>query len=285
MDYFNNVTEIIDVPKYDPPDKAYVDINDPILRAIGKYKSHPSICRIKLLSKNKAEFKFKHFFSWKVKNAINSLKNKTSIAEIPVQVLKRYVDICLPPLTDLINNIVNDGHWPIELGPANVTPAHKKMSATNQKNYRPISVLPPVSKIFERLLCIELSLFMKDKFSPSLCGFKKNYNTQHALIRLIERFKHFLDNSGVIAVVLTDLFKAYDCIPHDLFIAKLHAYGIGMQSLKLLYSYLTNRKQRVKINNSFSDWFEIMVGVPQGSVLGPILFSIFINDFLLCIDV
>ena len=97
MDYFNNVTKTIDVPKYDPPDKAYVDINDPILRVIDKYKSHPSIRRIKLLSKNKPEFKFKHFCPWEVQNAINSLKNKTSTAEIPVQVLKRHRDICLPP--------------------------------------------------------------------------------------------------------------------------------------------------------------------------------------------
>ena len=73
-----------------------------------------------------------------------------------------------PPLTDLINNIVNDCHWQIELGSANITPAHKNMSATNKENYRPISFLPPVSKIFERLLCIELSLFKKDKLSPLL---------------------------------------------------------------------------------------------------------------------
>ena len=94
------------------------------------------------------------------------------------------------------------------------------MSATNKENYCPVSVLPPVSKIFERLLYIELSLFMKDKFSPLLCSFRKNYNTQHALIHLIERFKHCLDNSGVIAAVLMDLSKAYHCIPQDLFDCK-----------------------------------------------------------------
>ena len=158
------------------------------------------------------------------------------------------------------------------------------MSATNKENYRSISVLAPVSKIFKRLLCNELSLFIKDNFSPLLCGFRKNYSTQHALIRLIERFKHCLDKSGVVAAVLIDISKACDCISHDLLIAKLHPYGISMQALKLLYSYLTNRKQRVKINNFFSDWFEILVGVPQGSVLGSFLFNIFINDFLLSIE-
>ena len=89
---------------------------------------------------------------------------------------------------------------------------------------------------------------------------------------------------GVIAVVFMDISKVYDCIPHDLLIAKLHAYGISMQALKLLFSYLPNKKQRVKINNSFSDWFEIIVGVPQGSVLEPFLFNIFINCLLLSIE-
>ena len=203
---------------------------------------------------------------------------------MPVSILKNSVDVCLIPLTDQLNNIVNDCHWPIELGSANVTPAHKKESTTDKGNYRPISVLPPVLKVFEKLLCDELLDYIKDKFSPLLCGFRKQFSRQHALVRLTERWKRCFDKSGVIVGVLMDLSKAYGCIRHDLLIAKLQAYGLEIKAIKLLHSYLTNRKQRTKINNSFSEWVEIRIGITQGSVLGPMLFNIFINDLLLGIE-
>ena len=115
-------------------------------------------------------------------------------------------------------------------------------------NYRPVSLLPHISKVFERCMHRQISEFFE--------------------------------------TVLSNLSKAFDCLPHDLIVAKLDAYGFSTESLKLINSYLTERKQRVKMNDQFSSWLDISVGVPQGSILGPLLFNIFLCDmFLFCNDI
>ena len=118
-----------------------------------------------------------------------------------------------------------------------------------KENYRPISILPALSKVVEKLFAKRIQAFMDTKLSKLLCGFRSGYSTQHALFRLIQKWHSCLDNSGKIGSILMDLSKAFDSLPHDLLIAKLAAYGFKYSSLKLLKSYLSNRYQRTKIGN------------------------------------
>ena len=146
------------------------------------------------------------------------------------------------------------------------------------ENYRPVSVLPSVSKLFERIMQKKMNGFVERHLSPYLCGYRKGYNSQYALLAMIEKWKMSLDNNGFAGGILMDLSKAFDTINHQLLIAKLHAYGFNKDALELILDYLSNRWQRTKINASFSSWSELFCGVPQGSVLGPIFFNIYIND-------
>ena len=120
---------------------------------------------------------------------------------------------------------------------------------------------------------------MNNLFSPFISAYRESYNTQHVLIRLIDKWRKILDNNYFIGAVLMDLSKAFDCIPHDLIIAKLAAYGFDKNMICYIYSYLKSRKQCVSVNNIKSTFEEIISGVPQGSIVGPILFNIFFNDF------
>ena len=115
--------------------------------------------------------------------------------------------------------------------------------------------------------------------SPFLAAQRQLCNTQHMLIKMIEKWRENLENNFFVGAVLTDLSKAFGCIPHDLLIAKLSAYGLSSDSLCYIYSYLKDRKQCVQINNKQSEFDTIISGVPQGSIFGPILFNIFFNDF------
>ena len=124
---------------------------------------------------------------------------------------------------------------------------------------------------------------MTNFLSDFISAYRKGDSANHALLRLIENWKAALDSNLFTGAVLMDLSEAFDYIPHDPLIAKLHAYGFNFGTLTFLNSYLRNRKQCVKINNICSDFLKILSGVPQGSILGPILFNIFLNDLFLCL--
>ena len=148
--------------------------------------------------------------------------------------------------------MIDNGIFPDSLKFANITPVFKKDSRTEKTNYRPVSILPNLSKIYERLIYNQLSKFFENILSKFQCGFRKGFSAQDCLLVMIEKWKRVLDNGGICGALLTDLSKAFDCLPHDLLLAKLHAYRLDSKSLKLLSNYLSNRKQRVRIGNVYS---------------------------------
>ena len=141
-----------------------------------------------------------------------------------------------------------------------------------------MSILNGFSKDYERYLLDSLSNHIETILSNFKAAYRKIYSSSHILIRLIENWKKHLDSKKIVRTFLMDLSKAFDCIPHDLLIAKLHAYGFNKKALTFLYSYIKRRKQSVKINDTES-FFQILLSeAPQGSILGPFLFNLFIND-------
>ena len=126
--------------------------------------------------------------------------------------------------------------------------------------------------------------YLNQIFSNYQCGFRKGYSAQHCLMAMSEKWRKFLGIRGHAGGLLTDLSKAFDCIDHELLTAKLHAYGFDTDTLKFIYSYLKGRKQRTKINSSYSSFAEILFDVPQGSILGPLLFNASICDLFYDID-
>ena len=167
---------------------------------------------------------------------------------------------------------------------AEVAPIFKKNDDLDKENCRPVGVLPHVSKIIERIVCTQIEDFMEDKLSELLTGFRKNHSTQHSLVNMLAKWKNTLDIGRFVCTIFMDFSKAFDTMNHEFLIAKLGAYGFQEDALVFMKSYFMNRQQRVRVNSNFSMWEKIISGVPEGSVLGRLLFNIFLNDFFLFIE-
>ena len=194
--------------------------------------------------------------------------------------IKLAVDELLPPITHLVNISLKYKIFPNQWKLAKVIPLHKKDNPLEAKNYRPVALLPITSKILERAVYAQVVEYFEGNqlFHPSHHGFRSMHNTSTALLQMFDTWLDAMESDHITAVILLDLSAAFDVVDHSILIGKLESYGMATDSLSWFESYLSGRSQKVCIDGALSDSLPLHVGVPQGSVLGPLLHIIFSND-------
>ena len=203
--------------------------------------------------------------------------NKATAGEFTIKISKERA-FTFEYLTSCSNEVISSVRSPNCLKLSNIVPVHKKKDLRDNCNYRSVSILALLSKVFEKIMYDQLYMYKNNFLNELLCGFRKAHSTKHALFKLLQALQKELDNSGFIGTTLKDLWKAYDYLSHDLLIAELGEYGLDRSSFRLLMEYLNSRKQRTKVDSSYSKWSEMKHGIPQGSILGHILFNKIMKD-------
>ena len=215
--------------------------SDVIDRIIKSYQNHPSVLKIKnKFGSDLNSFDFQQITS-EVKKLLKEIdiKKAVGVDTIPPKLIQVGADIIAEPLTQAINCYLRLGIFPDNAKIASVVPVDKgKPDKYDVLNYRPVSILNTFSKIYEKVIKNQLVSYFDKYLSPFISAYRKNYSTQQVLIRLLEEWREKLERNFIVGVVLMDLSKTFECIPHDLIIAKLAAYGIERETLRLIYSIL-----------------------------------------------
>ena len=209
----------------------------------------------------------------------------TGLDGMSARLIKSTAHIISPSLLQIINISISTGQFPDALKLAKLIPIHKSGAKDDPANYRPISILSVLSKIIEKHVTKHLFAYL-NKYKilhTSQSGFRKNHSCNTALINLIDRWLKNIDKGEINGAVFFDLRKAFDVVDHNLLIRKLAAYKFSEKSLRWIKTYITNRKQCIVDNSLTSSMQTVKSGVPQGSVLGPVLFLLFVNDMPLFI--
>ena len=232
-------------------------------------------------------FKFSQFTVCDVKRNIIAIKSDAVGADcISRKMIIPIIDILAPVITSILNRSIQRGDFPSIWKDAQILPLPKKINPSSFSDYRPISILPLLSKVLERLVHKQLSTFLlKHNFLSSLqSGFRHGHSTTTALVKITDDIRHGMDDQKITVLTLLDFSNAFSTVDFDILLALLTSLNISPEVIDWFRSYLCGRRQRIRIDDSYSEWSFTSAGVPQGGVLPPLLFSIFINTICLKIS-
>ena len=226
-------------------------------------------------------FKFQQVSEPEIKKVIKSIKtNACGVDKISSYFLKLCIDQISEPVKNIINNSFQTGIFPSRWKKALVKPLPKINIPLELTDFRPISLLPAISKIIEKIAAKQMVFHLKSKMllDPHQSAYKQHHSTLTALLNITDDIYDALENTEIIILILLDYSKAFDCANHKLILAKLEKYGFKKEALTWINSYLSDRSQKVCSEEKSSTWKNMVNGVPQGSILGPLLFTILISD-------
>lgn len=231
---------------------------------------------------NAPQFNFSPVSEELVHKTLLSVTSKSIGSDIiSITMLLYCCPIILPYLTHIINFCILSNVFPSSWKLAHVLPLPKINNPSELKDLRPISILPVLSKILEKILNSQIKTYLKnfDLLPQNQSGFRTNHSCVTALLKVMDDILLEADKDKLTILVLLDYSKAFDRISHDLLLAMLHYLGFSNNAAALMKNYLTNRQQKVKIGTIYSDSLDVISGVPQGSILGPLLFTLYTSDF------
>ena len=243
---------------------------------------------IKIMRGKKCSLDIQHVTVETVRKLLKNLKSSrsTSVDELDSYAVKVSADSIAEPLHHIVTLSLMHKKFPTSWKYTKVIPLHKKLGQLDPKNYRPVAILSPLSKVLEKIVYQQIYTYFNSNklFHQNLHGYRQNRSTKTALLQMYDRWVRAASEGKVSGVVLIDLSAAFDLVDSDILLKKLRVYGLQDDILSWIRSYLTDRHQAVWIDHLFSDFVSHSIGVPQGSNLGPLFFLIYYNDLLSSLD-